>query len=109
MTSHHYRGPRTRGDLPCPIDSHAEHYLGVDDLDVEIDFDAIQREAATEISAEWLDRYGEENWYAAITLFGLFSVGDDTPLEEIPEEYRWKGMSRRYPSANGRTADEEAS
>ena len=97
MTSNQPRRPRRRTDGTAPPVATG---LTAEDQAVDIDFDAIHDESVTEVDADWLDRYGEADWYAAITLFGLFSVGDDTRLEDIPEEYRWRGKSRMFPNAN---------
>jgi len=96
MTSKQPRRPRRRADATAP---QTTPDLRQDDDDVEIDLDAIYEESLDELDEDWLDRYGEASWYAAITLFGLFTVGDDTPLEDIPEEYRWRGTSRMHPTA----------
>jgi hypothetical protein len=72
----------------------------------EIELDVIYREPLQTCDPAWLDRYGEASWYAAITLFRLWTVDMDGHLEDIPEEYRWRGKSRRWPAD---PADETAS
>lgn len=70
--------------------------MALDRLEDEaIDLRAVYDESVTEVDPDWLERYGEADWYAAITLFGLFHVPDDYRPEDIPEEYRWPGPSRR--------------
>lgn len=63
--------------------------------DEPIDLQAMYETSVAGLDPQWLERYGEASWYAAITLFGLFPVPADYRPEDIPEEYRWPGPSRQ--------------
>lgn len=90
------RRPASRIDHAPVIDRWLDPSLGD-----PIDLDAIYEESLQELDPAWLDRYGEESWYAAITVFGLFTITPDTRLDDIPEEYRWRGTSRRWSGVGG--------
>lgn len=101
--------PRSRRPVGRFDDAPAPDLWLEEELDDPVDLDAVYEESLLEVDPEWLDRYGEADWYAAITLFGLFTVTPETRLEDIPEEYRWRGTSRRWPTgAGGEAASTDA-
>ena len=94
MTSKHPCCPRGRVQFTEPHEAAAEHYLGDDEPQVNLE--AIYEESVAEV-----------DWYPPM-LFGFFAVGDDTPLEEIPEEYPWRGKSRMHPTTTESQPGEES-
>jgi hypothetical protein len=48
-------------------------------LEEPIDLATIYEESTHEVDPEWLARFGEADWYAAITLFGLWHEGRRPP------------------------------
>jgi len=95
MSHPHERRPAgCRDGVGSPSTGPDPMTLDVPDDD-PIDLQAIYETSVAELDPQWLERYGEASWYAAITLFGLFSAPADYRPEDIPEEFRWPGPSRQ--------------
>jgi hypothetical protein len=87
MVARRNRRPIDRRDGPCSSIT-GPHDLAHDPtLEEPIDLATIYEESTHEVDPEWLARFGEADWYAAITLFGLWHVKAKDLPEDIPEEY----------------------